>query len=105
MSNFYLVLLPLLLITPISIATRPKISRLKGIYIIGPHNKDVITVLFGSLLGDVPAEKRSSGTIISFFQEAVQVEYLLYLHKILSELGYCNPKVPTVITRLGPKVK
>lgn len=107
MYNFYLILFSLLLITPIYFGIKPKVSRLKGIYIIGPHNKDVISIIFGSLLGDAHAEKRSggAGTRFSFFQEAVHVEYLLYLHKILSELGYCNPKVPVITSRLGIKGK
>lgn len=84
-----------------------KVSRLKGIYRIGPHNIDVISVIFGSLLGDGHAEKRLKGvgTRISFFQEASHVDYLLYLHKFLSQLGYCNDKVPVITTRLGVKGK
>jgi ubiquinol-cytochrome c reductase cytochrome b subunit len=107
MYNFYLILFPLLLITPICLGIKPKVSRLKGIYRIGPHSKEVISVIFGSLLGDAHAEKRLKGvgTRISFFQEAVHVEYLFYLHRILSELGYCNPKVPIVTSRLGTKGK
>jgi ubiquinol-cytochrome c reductase cytochrome b subunit len=103
MYDLYLILFPLLLITPIYFGVKPKVSRLKGIYRIGPHNKDVLSIIFGSLLGDAHAEKRLSGvgTRISFFQEAVHVEYILYLHKILSELGYCNTKVPIITNRLG----
>jgi ubiquinol-cytochrome c reductase cytochrome b subunit len=106
MYNLYL-LLSLLLITPINLDIKQKVSRLKGIYRIGPHNKDVISVIFGSLLGDAHAERRLKGvgTRISFFQEAVHVEYILYLHKILSDLGYCNPKIPVVSSRLGTKGK
>jgi ubiquinol-cytochrome c reductase cytochrome b subunit len=81
--------------------------RLKGIYRIGPHNKDVISIIFGSLLGDGHAEKRLAelGTRISFYQEDIHIEYLLNLHKMLSEIGYCNPKIPIVRTRLGTKGK
>ncbi len=84
-----------------------KVSRLKGIYRIGPHNIDVISVIFGSLLGDGHGEKRLNGvgTRISFFQEASHVDYLLYLHKFFSELGYCNDKMPVITTRLGVKGK
>lgn len=47
-----------------------KVSRLKGIYRIGTHNIDIISIVFGSLLGNAHAEKRLSGlgTRISFFQ-------------------------------------
>ena len=107
MFSFYLIYFFLVLITPIYFGVEPKISRLKGIYRIGPHNIDVISIIFGSLLGDAHAEKRlrGLGTRISFFQEGVHVEYLLYLHKLLSELGYCNSKVPIVTNRLGTKGK
>lgn len=105
MFSFYLV--SFFLITPIHFGVEPKVSRLKGIYRIGPHNIDIISIIFGSLLGDAHAEKRLSGlgTSISFFQEGVHVEYLLYLHKLLSESGYCNPKIPVITNRLGIKGK
>jgi ubiquinol-cytochrome c reductase cytochrome b subunit len=107
MFSFYLISFFLVLITPIYFGVEPKVSRLKGMYRIGPHNIDIISIIFGSLLGDAHAEKRLSGlgTRISFFQEGVHVKYLLYLHKLLSELGYCNPKVPVIANRLGTKGK
>ena len=107
MFSFYLIFLFIVSITPITFGIEPKVSRLKGIYRIGPHNIDVISIMFGSLLGDAHAEKRLKGlgTRISFFQEDSHVEYLLFLHKMLSELGYCNPKVPTITNRLGAKGK
>ena len=107
MYNLCFILSPLLLITPINLDIKNNISRLKSIYRIGPHNKDVISVIFGSLLGDAHAERRLKGlgTRISFFQEDVHVEYILYLHKIFSDLGYCNPKIPSPTTRLGHKGK
>lgn len=91
---------------PIITGIKSKVSRLKGIYRIGPHNKEVLSIIFGTLLGDGHAEKRLNGvgTRICFFQEAVHVEYIFYLHKFLSELGYCN-KVPVVTKRLGSNGK
>lgn len=82
-------------------------SRLRGIYRIGPHNKDVLSIIFGSLLGDAHAEKRLNGmgTRISFFQEDSHVEYIFFLHKLLSEYGYCNSKNPVIGRRLGSKGK
>jgi ubiquinol-cytochrome c reductase cytochrome b subunit len=106
MFNFNLIFL-FLLITPFYYEIKPKISRLKGIYRIGPHNKDVISIIFGSLLGKAQSEKRllGVGTRISFSQEAVHVEYILFLHKLLSDLGYCNSKLPAITTRIGSKGK
>jgi ubiquinol-cytochrome c reductase cytochrome b subunit len=103
----FLICLSLLLITPIYFNNQSKISKLKGIYRIGPHNKDVISIIFGSLLGDAYAEKRffKLGTRFSFSQEASHVKYLMFLHKFFSELGYCNPKLPVITTRLGNKGK
>lgn len=95
----------LLLITPFRKPS--KVSRLKGIYRIGPHNKEILSIIFGSLLGDGHAEKRllGSGTRITFFQEGSHIKYILFLHKMFSDLGYCNPKTPSITTRLGVKGK
>jgi hypothetical protein len=59
------------------------------------------------LLGDGHAEKRliGKGTRITFYQEGHHLQYILYLHKFLSELGYCNSKIPIVQTRLGVQGK
>src|SRR5258708_6264755 len=95
MYNLYLICLYLLLITPIYLNNQSKVSRLKSINRIGPHNKDVISIIFGSLLGEAYGEKRflGEGTRFSFYQEASHVKYLMFLHKYLSELGYCNPNL------------
>jgi ubiquinol-cytochrome c reductase cytochrome b subunit len=103
----YLICLSLLLITPIYFNNQPKVSRLKGIYRIGPLNKDIISIIFGSLLGDGNGEKRLwwLGTRFNFSQEAAHVNYLMFLHKFFSELGYCNSKLPVITTRLSNKGK
>jgi hypothetical protein len=74
---------------------------------IGPHNIDILSIIFGSLLGDGHAERRLSGkgTRITFYQEGSHLEYILFLHKMFSDYGYCNPKIPTLGTRLGHKGK
>jgi ubiquinol-cytochrome c reductase cytochrome b subunit len=107
MYDFYIILAILVLISPINLITDPKVIRLKGIYRIGPHNKDILSILFGSLLGDAHGEKRLKGigTRFSFFQEDSHVEYIYFLHKLISNYGYCNQKIPTVSHRLGVKGK
>jgi ubiquinol-cytochrome c reductase cytochrome b subunit len=107
MYFLYLICLSLLLITPIYFYNQPKVSRLKGIYRIGPLNKDLISIIFGSLLGDGHSEKRllGVGTRFNFYQEASHVNYLIFLHKLFSELGYCNSKLPVITTKLGSKGK
>nr|UEP17195.1 hypothetical protein [Russula sp.] len=107
MYNLFLICLSLLLITPIYLNNKPKVRRLKGIYRIGAHNTDIISIIFGSLLGNTQGEKKllGVGTRFNFYQEAVHVEYMLFLHKLVSELGYCNSKLPIITTKLGSKGK
>jgi ubiquinol-cytochrome c reductase cytochrome b subunit len=106
MHNLYIILSTLVFIFIANIKAND-ITRTRGTARIGPHNRDILSIIFGSLLGDGHAEKRISGigTRISFFQEDIHVEYLLYLHKILAEYGYCNPKIPVIRQRLGLKGK
>jgi len=82
-----------------------KIQKIRANLRIGPHNKNIISILFGSLLGDAHAEFRlkGNGTRITFFQEGSHVSYLIWLHKLISELGYCNTNLPKITTRLGKK--
>ena len=82
-----------------------KIIKLKAEQRIGPHNFDILCLIFGSLLGDAHAEYRGKGTRICFYQESKHSAYLMWLHNIISNLGYCNPKIPVVTSRLGPKGK
>ena len=109
MYYLYLVCLSLLLITPIYLNIKPKIIKFKSFNKIGPHNKDIISIIFGSLIGDAYGEKNLNllrlGTRFSFSQEAVHIKYVLFLHKLLSELGYCNSKLPIITTKLGSKGK
>lgn len=68
----------------------------------GPLHIDIISIIYGSLLGDAHAEKRKGGkgTRISFYQEGSHSDYLLYLHNLVSNLGYCNTNIPKIQTRL-----
>jgi len=74
---------------------------------IGPHNIDILSIIFGSLLGDGHGEKRPGGvgTRITFYQEETHVKYLLWLHNLISIKGYCNTSIPKITTRLGKKGK
>lgn len=67
----------------------------------------MISIIYGSLLGDGHAEKRGNGkgTRLVFQQESIHKEYLLYLHYIVSKLGYCNTNIPEINTRSGIKGK
>lgn len=73
----------------------------------GPLNKNILSIIYGSLLGDGFAEKRKGGkgTRICFYQEGSHTDYLLYLHSLIANLGYCNTKLPKISTRLGKQGK
>lgn len=70
---------------------------------IGPHNLTILSIITGSLLGDGHAEYRKTGkgTRISFYQEALHLNYIYWLHQLVSENGYCNSHLPKTYTRLG----
>jgi hypothetical protein len=72
---------------------------------IGPHNKNILEIIFGSLLGKGYAERKNNGTCITFYQEAIHVKYLLLLHNQLATLGYCNQYPPKIGKKLGKKGK
>lgn len=92
-----------LLILPLCATIQKKI---KGDKRIGPHSKDIISIIFGSLLGEGDVERKiGNGTRITFFQEAMHVKYILWLHNQLATWGYCNPTVPKIGKRLGKKGK
>jgi hypothetical protein len=105
--NLELFLFGIVFITIINLTTNTIAKKIRGIYRIGPHNKDILDIISGSLLGDAYAEKRllGTGTRISFFQEASHLKYIFYLHNLLSKAGYCNDKLPIVQERLGVKGK
>ena len=68
---------------------------------IGPHNIDVISIIIGSLLGDGQMEKYGDGARFVFYQAKINGEYLLWLHKTISELGYAKTNIPKLYIRKG----
>ena len=87
----------------IMVITPSKLLRIRADKRIGPHNFDILSIIFGSLLGDGYAERRIKGTRISFYQEGSHLSYILWLHSKLVELGYCSTNIPSIKTRLGKK--
>lgn len=67
---------------------------------IGPHNKDVIECIVGSLLGDAHLEKRVGGVRIKFEQTNRNVEYLMWFHHFMSTRGYCSINKPKLFKRI-----
>lgn len=76
----------------------PRINSFKR---IGPHNYDILSILIGSLLGDGSMEKSTNGSRFVFYQAKVNGEYLLWLHEIISNLGYAKKELPKIYTRKG----
>jgi ubiquinol-cytochrome c reductase cytochrome b subunit len=89
------------------IITEKELNRIPSNKRIGPHNKDILSILFGSLLGDCHAEFRSkgNGTRFCFYQESSHSSYLIWLHTLISQLGYAPSKEPLIQTRLGKNGK
>ena len=84
-------------------------SRIRSIQRIGPHHPYVLSIIYGTLLGDSHAERRSyptlkgikkGGTRISFQQENSNMEYIMWLWKTLYRYGYCNKRKPKVRIRI-----
>jgi ubiquinol-cytochrome c reductase cytochrome b subunit len=68
---------------------------------IGPHNQNILSILVGSLLGDGHMEKYGTGSRFTFYQAKLNGEYLLWLHKSISELGYAKIEIPKLYSRKG----
>lgn len=75
--------------------------RIKANKRVGPHNLNFLSVIYGSLLGNGSLEVRGQGIRTSFYHEAFNAEFLLWLHSFMTQLGYCTPSIPTITTRLG----
>lgn len=86
-------------------ANKGKNSKIRATKRIGAHNSDVISVIFGSLLGDAFAEKHGNGTRICFQQEHSHSNYLIWLYNFFEERGYCTNNIPKLNSRLGNKGK
>lgn len=93
----------------ISIVSNNSIIRYKSWQRIGPHNHDILSIIFGSLLGDSYIEKRTGGfgTRIIFYHEDSHIKYILWLHNLINYKGYCNTTNLLVTTRIsrGGKIK
>ena len=72
---------------------------------IGAHNKDVISVLVGNLLGDGYGEKRNNSTRFQIHIQSLNAEYVFWLHKFFALKGYCSPIKPHIKKKIGKKNK
>ena len=65
------------------------------------HNKDILSIMVGTLLGDSYGEMRSGGVRIVLQQENSNVGYIMWYHKYLAERGYCREEEPRKEKRIG----
>jgi ubiquinol-cytochrome c reductase cytochrome b subunit len=80
-------------------------SRVPSHKRIGPHNKNILDFITGSLLGDGYLEKHGNGSRLCLQQEQSNKSYLFWLHQFLWNHGYCNFKIPDIKERIGNKSK
>lgn len=72
-----------------------KTTRLnKNRNISSVNNKDNISLIIGSLLGNSYLEKNEKGVKIVFIKCSGNVEYLMQFYNHLNNVGYCKPKKP-----------
>jgi len=73
---------------------------------IGPHPLEVLSLIYGALLGDAFAERHGKGVRICFHQRKRNIAYLFQLRQILGRYGYVNLKSkPKVRKQIGKKGK
>lgn len=70
---------------------RPNISGYNA-----SDDKDVISVLVGSLLGDSHGESRHNNVRFTFKQGAINKNYLLWIHDFFAKRGLCSSLIPSI---------
>jgi len=67
---------------------------------IGPHDRDIISVLVGSLLGDSHAERLMNGGVkFRFRQTLAHKDYIFWLYNFFNSRGYCTNNFPVLFTQ------
>lgn len=78
-------------------------TRTKALHRIGPHNKDVLSVLICGMLGDWWADKikgQISPSIRFNIEQAINnTAYIHHLTLLFNELGYCSNITPTLVKK------
>jgi len=74
--------------------------RILGRRRIGPHNIEILSIIFGSLLGDGHMVKEKEGSRMKFYQGGSNSNYLLWLHSKVAYLGYCIKNPPILRSRI-----
>jgi ubiquinol-cytochrome c reductase cytochrome b subunit len=66
---------------------------------IGPHDKDVVSVVIGSLLGNCICEKLAGNTRFVFIQGIENKEFIFWLYDFFYMRGYCLKIEPVLKTK------
>lgn len=75
-------------------------THCRAINRIGPHNLDVISIIFGLLLGAGTAQNISGeGVRISIKKSFIHKEFLFYLYEFFLKRGYCSNIKPRKFSR------
>lgn len=74
-----------------------------GINREGPHHQDVLSIIFGCLLGSGEMVQEKEGSRMVFRRAADHDKYLIWLHSKLVELGYTEPSRLRIRTSKGDK--
>jgi hypothetical protein len=68
-------------------------------------NKLYLNILYGLLLGESFILNNNKEIKLIIKIEGKHISYMKNIHKKISELGYCEPKLPVIIKKLGKKGK
>lgn len=60
------------------------------------HDNFLVQIIYGSLLGDLRAEKQRHCTRLGFTQSIIHKAYLMHLWSIFSKAGYCSSNEPLI---------
>ncbi len=78
-------------------------ARTKALYRVGPHNKDVLSILICGLLGDWWADKikgKISTSIRFNIEQAINnAAYIHHVTLLFNELGYCSNVTPNLVKK------
>ncbi len=75
--------------------------KIKSTERVGPHNMDVYSVIYGSLLGEGNLEKRGKSYRLKFTQSNKNVEFLTWYTSFFSQRGYSS-LAKIKFTRIAP---
>ena len=80
-----------------------KAGRIKAINRVGPHNKEILSIIIGGMLGDFWADKISGKTLPSIRfqieQSILNGGYIAFLAQVFYNNGYCSNDNPKLVKK------